>query len=267
MHKLALYTLATLLALGSACGQPEAQSNQQSTGSQPKTTASQSPENPCVQFDKLNTLVRDGQMEKEAARQKIKELLPKIRDYFYANVGSDSALDAWRFPIEGYAAKSIGGKNGEGYIPKGYDYFDGNKHGGHPAHDIFITDKNQDDLDDGTGKPVNVLSVRNGVVVASVNEWMVGSALRGGRYVYVFDPAINSLIYYAHNREVFVKPGDIVTAGQVLATIGRTGKSANEARSPTHLHIMQLIVADGYPKPNDLYPALLKVGTSVKPKS
>jgi murein DD-endopeptidase MepM/ murein hydrolase activator NlpD len=267
MHRLAICTLVTFLALGSACDQPEAPSSKPpSTVKQPPAVSDQTAENPCIQFDKLNTLVRDGLIEREAARLKIKELLPKIQEYFYANGGKDSAQNAWLFPIEGYGAKSIGGKNGNGYIPKGYDYFGGNKHGGHPAHDIFITDKNQDERDDATAKPVNVLSVRNGVVVASVNEWAVGSELRGGKYVYVYDPALNSLIYYAHNKEVFVKPGDIVTAGKVLATIGRSGKSANEARSPTHLHIMWLVFADGYPKPNDLYPALLKAGTSLKPK-
>jgi murein DD-endopeptidase MepM/ murein hydrolase activator NlpD len=272
MHRLAICTLVTLLAVSSACDQPEAPAGkQQSSVKQPKADSqpkpeNQSAENPCLQFDKLNTLVRDGLINRETARQKIQELLPKIRDYFYANGGTDSAPEAWRFPIEGYGPKSIGGKNGSGYLPKGYDYFDGNRHGGHPAHDIFIMDKNQDELDDATRKPVNVLSVRNGVVVASANEWTVGSELRGGKYIYVFDPAINGLIYYAHNKEVFVKPGEIVTAGRVLATVGRSGKSASAARSPTHLHIMWLVFTDGYPKPNDLYPALLKAETSLKPK-
>lgn len=267
MSRIALCTFITCLALNLACGQSEPPPSRQTSVKQPVTDTGQKAENPCVQFDKLNTLVRDGLIDRETARQKIKELLPKLRDYFYANGGKDSAPEAWQFPIEGYGVKSIGGKNGSGYIPKGYDYFDGNKHGGHPAHDIFITDKNQDELDDATGKPVNVLSVRNGVVVAGSNEWMVGSALRGGRYLYVFDPAINSLIYYAHNKEVFVKPGDIVIAGQVLATIGRSGKSANASRSPTHLHIMWLEFADDYPKPNDLYPSLLNARMSSKPKT
>lgn len=272
MHRLVICTLVTLLAVSSACDQPEAPAGKQpSSAKQPKAGGqpqadSQNAENPCLQFDKLNTMVRDGRINRETARQAIQELLPKIRNYFYANGGTDSAPEAWRFPIEGYGAKSIGGKNGSGYLPKGYDYFDGNKHGGHPAHDIFITDKNQDELDDMTGKPANVLSVRNGVVVASAREWAIGSELRGGKYVYVFDPAANSLIYYAHNKEVFVKLGDIVTAGKVLATVGRSGKSANAARSPTHLHIMWLVFADGYLKPNDLYPALLKAETSLKPK-
>ena len=61
------------------------------------------------------------------------------------------------FPIAGYNALNIGGENGNGYIASGYDYFDGNKHGGHPAQDIFIHDSNQDCKDDLTQKPVCVL--------------------------------------------------------------------------------------------------------------
>ncbi len=250
--------MLALLASSLACNRAETSARKQTPARPPQASSSPESENPCVQFNQLNTLIRDGLVGKEAAHNKIKELLPKIRAYFQAKGGTDSPPDTWVFPVEGYHPRSIGGVKGKGYVPKGYDYFDGNKHGGHAAHDIFITDKNQDELDDVTGKPVNVLSMRNGVVVASVNEWPVGSELRGGRYVYVFDPALNSLIYYAHNREVLVKPGDLVKAGQALATVGRSGKSAYASRSPTHLHIMQLVFEDGYPKPNDLYQALLR---------
>ena len=72
--------------------------------------------------------------------------------------------------------------NVSGYQPKGYDYFDGNKHGGHPAHDIFIHDRNQDNIDDNTGRPVDILSVSNGVVIACEQDWNTDSDLRGGKY-------------------------------------------------------------------------------------
>jgi murein DD-endopeptidase MepM/ murein hydrolase activator NlpD len=228
----------------------------------PARTVSQADdENPGAQFDKLNTLIRDGAIEREVARTRIIELLPRLREYFRAQGGITSAPDESVFPLAGYNHKAIGGINGSGYVAKGYNYFDGNKHGGHPAHDIFISDKNQDEMDDATGRPVDVVAMRSGVVVAAAKDWSPGSALRGGRYVYVFDPADASLIYYAHNREIFVKPGDIVTAGTLLATVGRSGKSAAEARSPTHLHVMRLIVEEGRPKPEDLYQVLLRART------
>jgi len=214
--------------------------------------------NPCEEFNALNTMVRDGLISREEAIIKIKSLIPETKDYFVKNGGVESAAEGWIFPLEGYTASSIGGKNGSGYNPQGYDYFDGNRHGGHPAHDIFIIDRDQDDLDDYTGQPVNILSVTNGVVIACEPDWEAGSDLRGGKYIYIFDPSTNGILYYAHNRKILVKPGDIVTAGQVIAECGRTGLNAYKKRSPTHLHLMYLKVEEGYPKPEDIYRKLLK---------
>ncbi|MEW6734103.1 MAG: M23 family metallopeptidase [Acidobacteriota bacterium] len=214
-------------------------------------------ENPCLEFDKVNTLVRDGLIDRKEAQNKIRELIPKIRDYFQARGGHNTTPENWIFPVKGYGPKAIGGSNGNGYLPKGYDYFDGNKHGGHPAHDIFINDRNQDELDDTNGKLVEILSMTSGVVVARANEWQPGSELRGGKYIYIYNPATNGLFYYAHNREIFPELGAIVKPGDVIATMGRSGKNAAATRSPTHLHITYLIIEDGYPKPKDLYQALL----------
>lgn len=213
--------------------------------------------NPCLDFNTLNTQVRDGLISREEAQAKIRDLIPAIREYFYANGGTDSHYEDWVFPLQGYDASAIGGVNGSGYKPKGYDYFDGNRHGGHPAHDIFIHDRNQDDVDDYTNNPVSVLSMTNGVVVATEPDWEPGSNLRGGKYIYIYDPATDGLFYYAHNYQIFVKPGDIVKAGDVIAECGRTGLNAYKKRSPTHLHIMYLRIEDGYPKPEDIYEYLL----------
>jgi murein DD-endopeptidase MepM/ murein hydrolase activator NlpD len=216
--------------------------------------------NPCLDFDRLYAAIRDGAIDREAARERVRTLLPRIRDDFYARGGRDAPAGAWRFPLEGYAANAIGGKNGSGYVADGYDYFDGYKSHGHPGHDLFIHDRNQDELDDATGKPVDVLSIGSGIVVARASEWDRGSILRGGRYIYVYDPARGGMFYYAHNRSVLVMPGDIVTPGQVIATVGRSGRNASAPRSPTHLHVMFLAIEDGYPKPRDIYQDLLRLG-------
>ncbi len=220
-------------------------------------TYAQWDKNPCEEFNDLNTKVRDGLISRDDARNKIRELLPKVKEYFYKNGGTELTDKNWVFPLQGYTSASIGGVNGSGYQAKGYDYFDGNKHGGHPAHDIFIIDNNQDDLDDYTKKPVNILSISNGVVVACEPEWETSSGLRGGKYIYVYDPAYDGIFYYAHNSGIFVKPGDIVNAGDVIANCGRTGLNAYKKRSPTHLHLMFLQVNDGYPEPKDIYGELL----------
>jgi murein DD-endopeptidase MepM/ murein hydrolase activator NlpD len=232
--------------------------NEQLSATHPGVYEGVDDEDPSIEFDRLNTLVRDGLIDRKRARSRISELIPRLRAYFYAKGGIDTPESDCVFPVQGYNRESIGGVNGSGYISKGYDYFDGNQHAGHPAHDIFITDKNRDGLDDNTRARVNVLAMKSGVVVATAKEWAVGSELRGGKYVYVFEPLTNGLIYYAHNSEIFVKPGDVVHAGDVLATVGRSGKNAHLSRSPTHLHIAWLVVDAGYPKPKDIYQLLNK---------
>ncbi len=156
----------------------------------------------------------------------------------------DSAKNC--FPIAGYTHKSIGGINGNGYIGRGYDYFAGNKHTAHPAQDIFVNDADQNILDDITNAPISVLSMTGGVVVATYTNWDSLSILRGGNYIYVYDPSANQLIYYAHNAELFVKTGDVVKPGEKIANIGRSGLSAFKKRSPTHLHIMGLLLGSNF---------------------
>jgi murein DD-endopeptidase MepM/ murein hydrolase activator NlpD len=215
---------------------------------------------PCVEFDALYAQIRDRTIAPDLARSRVAALIPHIRAEFYARGGNDSSPEAWRFPLQGYGTEAIGGRNGSGYAPAGYDWFDGYKSRGHPGHDLFIHDKNQDELDDATGRPVNVVSMTAGIVVATAPEWKPGSVLRGGRYIYIYSPQQNSLFYYAHNRDIAVKPGDVVAPGQTIATVGRSGRNAAQPRSPTHLHVMFLAIEDGYPRPRDIYSDLIRVG-------
>ncbi|HZP48797.1 MAG TPA: M23 family metallopeptidase [Vicinamibacterales bacterium] len=215
---------------------------------------------PCVAFDALYARIRDQQIDRAAALPQVRALLPQIRDYFYAHGGVDTPPDAERFPLAGYGAESIGGKNGSGYQPNGYDWFLGRTSKGHPGHDLFIHDRNQDSLDDRTGQPVTVLSIASGVVVATSPDWDPASGLRGGRYVYVYSPAQHGIFYYAHNASVLVRSGGVVAAGSPIATVGRSGRNAAMQRSPTHLHVMFLAIdASGYPRPRDIYADLVRL--------
>lgn len=208
----------------------------------------------CTDFNALNTKIRDGLISKKDALNRIQELMPLIKSYYYNHGGRNFQEASWVFPLQNYTTKAVGGKNGDGYIASGYDYFDGNRHGGHPAHDIFINDKNQDCLDDKTQKPVNVLSMTDGIVIATAKQWDTSGNLRGGKYIYIYQPLTNSLFYYAHNSEILVDLCDIVKPGQVIATVGRTGLNAYKKRSPTHLHFMQLkLDSAGHPRPHNPY--------------
>ncbi len=215
-------------------------------------------DNPCPKFNILNTKIRDGEISQKEAQTEIKTLIPEVTEYFYTNGGKDYSQTEWYFPVKGYGKSAIGGTNGSGYLASGYNYFDGNKHKGHPAHDIFINDKNQDNLEDKTLKPVEVLSVSGGVVVATEPEWDTQSSLRGGIYVWIYDPFSKSLFYYAHNQSLSISVGEIVVPGQKIAEVGRTGLNAFKERSPTHLHITRLIVSEnGVPESKDIYPQLI----------
>jgi peptidoglycan LD-endopeptidase LytH len=214
--------------------------------------------NPCYEFNILNNKIRDGQIPKKDALKQVQTLISRIRTYYYMKVGKDTLPVYNIFPIQGYGSWAVGGKNGSGYIASGYDYFAGNKHGGHPAHDIFIKDKNQDCLNDKNGKPEVVCSAYPGIVVATETSWQPASIQRGGNYIWIYVPHFNKLVYYAHNKDVFVKPGDVVRAGDKIATVGRSGANAAKKRSPTHLHYMELLLDEAsYPYPVDPYRLLV----------
>jgi murein DD-endopeptidase MepM/ murein hydrolase activator NlpD len=207
----------------------------------------------CTRFNTLNSLIRDGKIGKALARSELKRLLAGVRQEYYQNGGVDQPGAAWVFPLAGYDAGAIGDGRRKGYSASGYDYFTGNRHGGHPAFDIFIHDRDRKCRDDRSGRPVQVLSVTGGIVVAMEREWAQGSSLRGGKYLWVYDPVDDLLVYYAHNDEVMVELGRVVRPGDVLATVGRSGFNAAKRRSPTHLHLSVLKVRDGRPVPLNVY--------------
>ena len=216
----------------------------------------------CERFNVFNTLVRDGKIARRPARTELKQLLAEVRDEYYKGGGTDFLKDSWVFPLAGYTSRAITGGRRKGYNARGYDFFSGNRHGGHPSFDIFIRDRNQDSLDDRSGLPVEVLSLTGGIVVALEQEWKPGSKLRGGNYLWIYDPANDLLAYYAHNAELFVKTGDIVKPGDLLANVGRSGYNAFKHRSPSHLHLTVLKLRDGKPLPLNVYSDLTRAGTA-----
>ena len=155
------------------------------------------------------------------------------------------------FPVEGYGPKQIGGRQGEAYHAKSYEFVGERRRRGHPAQDIFVYDGNQDNLDDRTGRPVNILALADGVVLSTFCEWTPELSQhgngRGGNYVWIYHPALKLFSYYAHLSEVQVGLGDRVGGGSVIATLGRTGTRAYAERSPTHLHLMLLRAVDMTP--------------------
>lgn len=222
----------------------------------------------CQQYQTLYTQIREQTVTPDSARRQFSQIMHGLQKRFQsaATQPSDSLLrDSLRrtgryfvFPIRGYGATAIGGRNGEGYRGKGFDLFDYTVRGSHPAQDIFIVDRNQDNIDDRTSQPVDILAMTSGLVLAIETGWKPGSEYRGGNWIWVYDPMLHGLFYYAHNSDVKVTPGQWVSAGQKLAEMGRTGFNAYKARSPTHLHLMYLqIQPSGLPEPLNPYEWLI----------
>jgi murein DD-endopeptidase MepM/ murein hydrolase activator NlpD len=190
--------------------------------------------------------VRDGQISVEDGRREIAHWAEVLNIAYPADGFGRSVFS----PLRGYGLQSIGGKNGEGYQPAGYEFLGGNRHKGHPAQDIFIHDRNQDGLDDRTGRPAEVLALADGVVLSCFTEWAPAEAfnhIRGGNYIWIYHPGLDIFSYYAHLQDVFVEPGARVQGGWRIATLGRTGTKAYSMRSPTHLHLMLLRASDMVP--------------------
>ncbi len=122
-------------------------------------------------------LIRDGKLDKNLSIRQFKTLLAEIKEQYNQKKAPSYNSDKWVFPLKGYTIDiSIGNSKDEGYIPGRYDFFDGNEHKGHAALDIFITDSNQDCIDDRTKKPVDILSLTSGVVLATETNWDTASS-------------------------------------------------------------------------------------------
>jgi len=205
----------------------------------------------------LLTLIRKNEVSKEEAIEKMGSLIHEINEYLTEKNVAFYPKDSWVFPVKEYTPSAIGGFIGSGYKPGNFDFFDLGT-GGHPAHDIFIYDYDQDKLDDVTNKPVDILSMSGGIVVETRKNWTTDMMyIKGGNIVYVYDDFTEGFFYYAHLNRVFVNVGDFVAPGTILGTMGRTGQNAYPSRSPTHLHIMYVKSNEGDLIPVNIYDDLI----------
>jgi len=221
-----------------------------------------SPQDPIAGWLLFERSVRDQTIPKEAAKKQFPSLFKALKDFCGKHPFDKNA--SWVFPVQGYGIRDMGtgGFNPDaryGSSPiKGYDFFDGNRHGGHPAYDIFIHDRNQDTLDDGSGMPVAILAPVDLLILSVEKDWQPNSGIRGGRYIWALDPLQDRIFYFAHLNEVRTSGGAFCRAGSIIGAVGRTGMNAAPARSPTHLHFMVLAVKGNALIPLDYRPYLRK---------
>ncbi|TLU98923.1 M23 family metallopeptidase [Dyadobacter luticola] len=213
----------------------------------------------CATFNQIQIDIRDNVISPDSARAAFRAVMRDFRTAFKRD--SCHAIDSSYFvyPVRGYLPRESVGSRGRGYRAEGFDLFDNNAKGSHPAHDLFVRDKDQDNLDDRTWKPVDVLAFTSGVVVATETGWKYDSEFRGGNWIWIYDPCLDGLFYYAHNNVVEVQPGQWVEAGHKIAEMGRSGYNAYKKRSPTHVHLMFLqLDSYGMPEPYNTYDWLLQ---------
>ena len=207
-------------------------------------------------FEEWNTLeknIRDSKISGTDAKKNFSELIQKIK--IYADSLNPQYSEKWAFPVKNYSSTSIGKG---GFRPQGYNFFDGNKHGGHAAYDIFVYDNNQDCIDDKTKKPVDIIAPVDLLILSVNSGWEKTSQIRGGNYIFGYNSKANMIFYFAHLDSIFVSGNSMIKQGLKLATLGRTGKNAFPQRSPTHLHFMVLKVSGESLIPFDYYKMISK---------
>lgn len=207
-------------------------------------------------FEKYKELlvnIRNHYVTPSEAEEEFKAFIHEIRRKF-PNTLVPGEYIPLVFPLAGSNVSAVGGRRGNGYYVREFDLFNQSVSGSHPAHDIFIFDKDRDCIDDRRGEYVDVVSVGHGIVIAVEHDWKEGSRFRGGNYVWVYDLERGGLWYYAHNRISVVEAGQRVRPGDKLGEVGRTGFNAIQNRSDTHLHLMYLELDDElYPHPVNYY--------------
>ena len=213
----------------------------------------------CAAFQQIQFDIRDAAITPDSARIAFMQVMKNLKAALRPDTcrGIDSAY--FVYPVKDYLPReSIGGR-GRGYRANGFDLFDMNVKGSHPAHDLFVIDRDHDNIDDRTWKPIDILYFSSGIVLATETGWKYDSELRGGNWIWIYDPCLDGLFYYAHNNIVEVQPGQHVKAGDKIAEMGRSGYNAYKERSPTHLHLMYLQLDEyGMPEPYDTYEWMLQ---------
>lgn len=213
-------------------------------------------DNIITRWHKTDLLIMERRIPKDAAIDSIAKYVEATKEILSTKKFRPTVRAKRVFPMTGWTKLDYR-QNGEDYDDIYFDYFQGSESSNHPAHDIFILDKDSNGVEDSTGKKVEALSMVNGIVFTVVADWKTGDRGRGGNYIKIYDPESDAMFYYSHVDSVFVNVGDIVTAGQSIAYIGRTGRKAIKGK--THLHIAFYRINDGYPEPeniiDDLYEA------------
>jgi murein DD-endopeptidase MepM/ murein hydrolase activator NlpD len=206
-------------------------------------------------WHKTDQLIRDRKIDAGDAEDSIALYVKLAKDDF-RTLGIPATKRAdWVFPMSGWTSVSYrsGGKD---YKDARFDYFQGGEFKDHPANDIFFPDKDSNTYEDSTGEKVYAAAMVTGIVISKYSTWFKQDYLRSGNYVKLFDPETEAIFYYSHLDTVFVEIGQLLTAGEPLGFVGRTGRKAIKGK--THVHIAYYKIDDGHPVPEEIIQDLYK---------
>ncbi len=213
-------------------------------------------------WHKTDQLIRDRKINENDAMDSIKMYVKFGKAEFKTYGIAGTKRSDWVFPMSDFTWYSYR-SDGKDYKDEFFSYFQGGEFKGHPAHDIFIIDKDTNSFEDSTGRQVPAISMVNGIVISTYSTWFRADYLRSGNYIKLFDPESEAIFYYSHLDSVFVKPGQFIKAGDKIGYIGRTGRKAIKGK--THIHIAYYkIDEDGDPVPEDILNDLYRAQSKMK---
>lgn len=141
------------------------------------------------------------------------------------------------FPLKGYSYKTSYDVTQNDFSDSAFNFFAPSAIA-HPAIDLNIADKNRDGLEDKTKKPVEVLSISEGTVLAVHNTNASKAAKQRDNYIWVYDIYNRQLWYYGFCANIKVLPGARVSPGTPMAFVGRSGNIGCKKNKATRLHLM-----------------------------
>ena len=121
----------------------------------------------------------------ESAKKKFQKIINAVREGCKGHVFVQEPESV--FPLTGYDTNSISKTALIDYRDKGYDYFTGNAHLGHPGVDLNILDNDRDGIDDNLKKTVKVVSMTEGIVLDLEEKWKPESLINDGNFILIYD--------------------------------------------------------------------------------
>ena len=98
-------------------------------------------------------MIRDKDIDKDDAIDSLQKIIPLAIDFCKTNGIVFTHKEDWVFPMSEFTETSYR-ESGHDFRTDYFDYFEGAEFYGHPAHDIFILDKDSNGIEDSTGKHV-----------------------------------------------------------------------------------------------------------------